>query len=197
MDRVGSCQLQRTEESQKMSRVRTILMGNFWPRDAMELTDAQIAEAIIPGGTASAVGALIQGVYLARTRNQELSSLHFLYGLTLVGDEAIAASILQLNECDLFRLRKASLEASLPGSTFSDDMGAILDSLEIQTFSSHCFEKSEYSRDCLVNTAHMLSALFLPELRSREVLAGIAHERSVLNYVARIIHAQDRRFCDG
>lgn len=164
----------------------------------MKSKDEQLSRKIMGSAiTDTAFQVTRRSVYSARTQNEKLSSIHFRFGVLLYRDSS-AAAILQLNGCDLNRLvrllsdvrrnNEGPFDAEFPMSSCSQDSRIVMETARAL---------SEHSRDCGINTTHLLLALYSPEVASGRFLKKTTPSEQIVDDLKKVIRNQDMRHIEG
>jgi hypothetical protein len=165
----------------------------------LKYKDEEIARAAMgPSTTQAALAVATGAVYLARSRDQRLCSVHLVYGFLVDGlEETMAATILQLNGCDFFKVKKELLQVGGLDGPFVDDYLPESRSEEIAIIVDGCHDLCQTSRHLSVNTAHLLKTLYQPGLASGTFLWERTPGRQIISDLDRLIQNQDRRHLEG
>lgn len=164
----------------------------------MKHTNKQFADKLLGDAvTGSALKVAEMAAYLARAENAKISSFHFLFGILSSADTS-ASALLQINGCDLHKLKRLfSEEKRANQSGFSDEFPMSSCSQDARNLLDTSRVYAEHSRDLGINTVHLLLGLYQPKMLSSEFLHRNSPSQRVVADLEKLIQAQDKRDLEG
>ena len=160
-------------------------------RKILKHSNIEFAEKLFNGAaTKAALKVAELTVQLARSENSKLSSFHFLYGVLSYADSS-ASALLQLNGCDLHRTKRLLLECERPKEPeFNDAFPMSSCTQDVRNFLDISRTFADPLRNLAIHTAHMLLALYQPEVSSSSFLQTVTPSPQVIKDLERLIRNQ-------
>lgn len=148
----------------------------------MSYTDEEMATSLLGPATKAATRAMSSGIYLARSKDQRMNSVHLLYGLCWPSggvEETVASTILCLRGYELSKVRESIVLSNAQESEFINGVGSEVISDDLCVVLEEAQGLARGSRYASVDTAHLLLAILQSNSKADDFLGKMKRDSAL------------------